>query len=759
MRRLLPLAALLASAAAAGLAGDARADGFLVPLRPDRPVRGDYAVTYHRVDVRVDGQKARIRVDQEFENLSSTNLEAEYVFPVPPGAMVSAVTLMVDGRGMEGRLLRAEEARRIYDDIVRRQKDPALVEYVGRDVFRASIFPIPPRGRRQLVLEYDHLLPKDGETIELVYPLNTEKFSARALQDVRVTVDIAAPASIGPVYSPSHEVNVARPDGRRALVTFQQRDVRPETDFLLYWTPSAAEVGATLLTHWPRGEDRGWFLFLASPSVPDTAVKAAAAREVVLVCDTSGSMAGEKIEQAKAALRQVIGGLSDGDRFNVITYGSGVFPMWDASQPATRERRDEAMRFVDGVRVAGGTNIDGALQAALSAPALDGFPRTVLFLTDGRPTMGETQPERILENVRKSDPSGRSRVFSFGVGVDLNTVLLDKLALQNHGVPTYVRPNEDVERKVAGMYEKIRHPVLTDVRVDFSGMSASEVLPAATPDLFRGGQVVVAGRYRKGGPIDVVVTGRDGAAGREFPYRLNAAGPGEGLRDDFPARVWAVRRIAELVDQVRLLGRREPELVNEIVALSTRFGILTEYTSYLADETADHGRFRENFERTLSRLGEAADAGAAGFAASANQEARREADRPLPAPTAPPPADGRGGGYAGGPPPAAEKAKSLEEAARAGLLKADGSGRDVEAEVVGGLRQVGNRAFYKRAQAWVDADVKDAKKIDETVVRWSPRFFELLATTTSLENARLAQSGDVLLVLQGRNVLVQDVAR
>jgi len=292
--------------------------------------------------------------------------------------------------------------------------------------------------------------------------------------------------------------------------------------------------------------------------------------------------------------------------------------------------------------------------------------------------------------------------------------------------------------------------------VDFSGMSASEVLPAATPDLFRGGQVVVAGRYRRGGPIDVVVTGRDGASGREFPYRLAAAGPGEGLRDDFPARVWAVRRIAELVDQVRLLGRREPELVNEIVALSTRFGILTEYTSYLADETADHGRVHDNFERTLSRLGEAADAGAAGFAASANQEARREADRPLPSPTTSPAPRA-----AAGPPadPVAQKAKSVDEAARAGLLKADGSGRDLEAQAVGGVRQVGNRAFYKRAQAWVDSDVKDAAKVDETVVRWSPRFFELLATTTSLENARLAQSGDVLLRLQGKNVLVQDVAR
>jgi Ca-activated chloride channel family protein len=755
MRLLRPLASVLAAAAlATAVAGTASADGFLVPIRPERRVRGDYAVTFHHVEATVSGQKARIRVDQEFRNVSPAVLEAEYVFPVPPGALVSGVTLMVDGRGLEGRLLRAEEARRVYDEIVRRQKDPALVEYVGRDIFRASIFPIPPGASRRLVLEYDHLLPKDGGLVELVYPLNTEKFSAHPLKDVSITVDLASDAAIGPVYSPSHEVTVARRDPKHAHVTFRDAGVLPATDFLLYWASSTADVGATLLTHWPRGEDRGWFLFLASPTLPDGEAVAARPREVVLVCDTSGSMAGEKIDQAKAALRQVVGGLADADRFNLVTYGSGVFPLWDASMPATRERREEALRFVESVRVAGGTNIDGALDTALSFPAVAGLPRTVLFLTDGRPTMGEMNPDEIVKKVAARNAAADARIFVFGVGVDLNTSLLDRLALGNHGVPTYVRPKEDVERKVAAMYEKIRFPVLTDLKVEFAGMSASEVLPGSVPDLFRGGQVVLAGRYRKGGSVTVVVTGEDGGSGREFPYRLEAGGEGEGLRDDFPARVWAARRIADLVDQVRLLGRKDPELIDEIVALSTRFGIVTEYTSYLADETADHGRFEENERRTLSALrdlaegGVAAGDGALGFAQSSNQKARREADRPLPAP----------GGSAGAPftpPPASAPA---EEMAKSGLLKSDARGRDVTVEVVTGVRQVGNRAFYKRSKGWVDAEVTDAEKVDETVVRWTPRFFDLLATTTALENARLAQEGTVLLRLQGRNVLVTDAA-
>jgi Ca-activated chloride channel family protein len=787
MRRLLLALASAAVAASALLAAapPARADGFLVPLEPRRPVRRDWAVTYHRVDVEVGGQKAHVRVDEEFTNLASSALEAEYVFPLPAGAMVSGVTLMVDGRGMEGRLLRADEARRIYDDIVRRQKDPALVEYVGRDFFRASIFPIPPGGARQLVLEYDQLLPRDGETIELLYPLNTEKFSAKPLHDVSVRVRLQSATGIGAIYSPTHDVIISRPDSKRAEATFRAREVRPETDFLLYWGETGAEVGATLLTHWPRGEDRGYFLLLASPTLPDGQRQAAKPKDVVLCVDVSGSMAGPKLEQTKAAVRQVLGGLNDGDRFNVIKYSNGVVPLWDTSTPLTAASRKEAMDFVEQMQATGGTNIHDALMAALGQPAVAGMPKVVLFMTDGRPTLGETTDvEEILRRAKKANAGGAVRIFVFGVGVDVNPVLLDRLALDHHGVPTYVRPNEDVERKVAALYEKVRFPVLTDVRVDFGGLSPSEVLPGSAPDLFRGGQVVLAGRYRKGGPVDVVVSGKDGAEGREFHYKLAAGEEGQGLRDDFPARVWALRRIGDLVDQVRLLGRPEKELVDEIVRLSTKFGIMTEYTSFLADERADHGRVADNTVRALDELrrmrggfeegaaGGAPDAGAA-FAAGENQKARREADKPVPAPAATPPPAARpaapgdepkapsGGGSGGVSGPAFDRAGGKQYLAKS---KEGAKGRDVDDEAIEGVQNVGNRAFYKRSLAvtrrgaWVDAEVKDAAQVDERVARWSPRFFELLATTSADENKRLSQEGDVLLRIAGKNVLVEDEA-
>jgi len=708
------------------LAAPAHADGFLIPTRPEQPVRGQWAVTYHRVEVAVHGPHARVTVDQEFVNLGAMPLEAEYVFPLPHGAMVSSLTLFENGRGLEGRVLRAEEARRIYEEIVRRQKDPALLEYLGDDFFRVSVFPIPAGGRRRVVLKYDQLLKTDGGTTEYLYPLNTEKFSARPLEEVVVSVDLETEEPLGPIYSPSHDVAVSRTGATRARVSYEANRVTPDRDFLLYWSTTRNPVGASLLTYWPRDEDRGYFLFLASPVVGG---KEAAARpkQITLVVDTSGSMAGDKIEQVRAALRQVIGGLNPGDRFNVVAYHTGIIPLWNEVQPVTDARRKEAFDFVAGLRAEGGTNIKEALTFALGGTGTDGGSSVILFLTDGRPTVGSTDTDEILRAVKDANPSGHTRVFVFGVGVDVNTVLLDRLALENHGAPSFVRPDEDVERKVASLYEKLRYPVLTDLSFQAAGMRVTEVLPATVPDLFRGGQVVLAGRYARGGRVESVLAGLDGNVTREYHYVVNAGRCGEGLANDFPARVWAIRRIGQLIDAVRLAKRPERELIDEIVRLSTRFGILTEYTAFLADDSVDHTRFLENVGRAGRLLDALTDkeVGAAGFAQSANQAGRRDASRA----------------------PAPEEQE---------LLLGDEGDRDVRVETVSGLRQQGNRTFYKRSVGWVDANLEDMHRVEETVTRWSPRFYELLRTTTQEENARLAQAGTLVLEIQGRVLRVVD---
>ena len=720
------LLATLAIAAFAALAAPARADGFLIPTRPQEPVRGRWAVSYHRVESVVRGPHAQVTVDQEFVNLSATTLETEYVFPLPKGAMVSSLTLFENGRGLEGRILRAEEARRIYEEIVRRQKDPALLEYLGNDFFRVSVFPIPAGGKRRVVLKYDQLLTSDGGTVEYLYPLNTEKFSARPLSEVVVSVDLETEAPLGPIYSPSHDVAVSRTAPNKARISYEATRTTPDRDFLLYWSTTHNPVGASLLTYWPHDEDRGYFLFLASPVVGGEQA-AARPKQVTLVVDTSGSMAGDKIEQVRAALRQVIGGLNPGDLFNVIAYHTAVIPLWDAVQPASDARRKEAFDFIASLRAEGGTNIKDALASALAGSRSDGMSSVILFLTDGRPTVGSTDTNEILGAVKAANAESRTRVFAFGVGVDVNTVLLDRLALENHGAPTFVRPSEDVEPKVAALYEKLRYPVLTDLAFEARGMRVTELLPGILPDLFRGGQIVLAGRYERGGRVESVLSGTDGNVTREYHYVVNAGRKGEGLTNDFPARVWALRRIGELIDAVRLSGRPSKELVDEIVRLSTRFGILTEYTSFLADDRVDPSRLAENArraDRLLDALAEK-EVGAAGFAQSANQAGRRGASRA----------------------PASEEQD---------LFLADEGGRDVHLQNVTGLRQQGNRTFYRNAAGWVDAGVADLQNVHETVRRWTPRFYEILRGTTNEENARLAQAGTLVLEIQGRVLRITD---
>lgn len=718
-----PLPLLLGAVLAALLlAAPARADGFLIPTQPDRPVRGQWAVRYHDVDVVVRGPHARVTVDQEFVNLGASTLEAEYVFPLPHGAMVSSITLFENGKGLEGRLLRAEEARRIYEEIVRRQKDPALLEYLGGDFFRVRVFPIPGGGRRRVVLKYDQLLQSDAGTVELLYPLNTEKFSARPLEKVSVNVDLQVDAPLGPIYSPSHDVTVVRKAPESAHIRYEASDTLPQEDFLLYWDTTRNAIGGTLLTYWPHQDDRGYFLYLASP-VLGTADDAAKPKEITLVVDTSGSMAGDKIDQVRAALRQVIGGLNPGDRFNVIAYHTAVMPLWPEVRPVDGAAQKEAFEFVSTLRAEGGTNIEAALSAALAGTGGGEMASVVLFLTDGRPTVGTTDADAILASVKAANPEGKARVFAFGVGVDVNTVLLDRLALENHGAPSFVRPGEDVEPKVASLYDKVRYPILTDLAFRAPGFRVSELLPETLPDLFKGGQVVLAGRYAKGGRVETILSGRDGHVTREYHTILEAAERGRGVRSDFPARVWATRRIAQLVDAIRLQKKADPELVGEIVRLSTRFGILTEYTAFLAAEEGDHTRVRENAiaaGRILDRLADR-EVGAGGVAQSKNQVARRGAERAPSAPT---------------------------------FWLPDADDRDVSTQTVSGVRQVGNRTFYRRSIGWVDAEVPGLHAAEETIARWSPRFFELLGTTTPEENARLSQAGSLVLEVQGRIVRI-----
>ncbi len=558
----------------------ALADGIVIP----EPIPGVpivdvpyLTIKYHRVTVTIEDQVATTHVDQVFVNEGRYEVEGTYIFPLPEEAAISEFAMWVDGQKLEGQVLERDQARRIYEDIVRRRRDPALLEYVGRDAFQASIYPIPPGGERRIELEYSQVLAVDNGLVEYVYPLNTEKFSPRPLEEVTVNVTIRSLEPLKAIYSPSHDVDVVRRGDHNALVGYEEYDVKPDRDFVLYYTVSPEDVGLNLLSYRPDGGSDGFFLLLAAPKV-EIETQEVVAKDVILVLDISGSMRGEKIEQAKEALDFVLDNLHEEDRFNVIAFSTSTHQYARDLVPAGE--RGEARDFVARLEANGSTDINRALLEALDMVG-DRRPTTLIFLTDGLPTTGEVDVERIIDNVGDDAP-GNVRIFPFGLGYDVNTVLLDTIALNHRGASGYVRPEQAIDEKVSAFYAKVSTPLLADLEIDFGQMDVDDVYPYPLPDLFAGTQLVVVGRYRQGGDTTITLQGE--VNDESESYRYNDVSFHRTGGEEFIARLWATRKIGYLLQQIRLHGE-EKELIDEIVDLSIRYGIITPYTSFLVEET------------------------------------------------------------------------------------------------------------------------------------------------------------------------------
>ena len=695
------------------------ADGFIIPQPPvDHPIPWrdiPLTVKYHRVNVTIEDQVATTKVDQLFVNDADFAVEGTYIFPLPEDAAVSSFDMWVDGKKLEGRLLGRDEARRIYEDIVRRQKDPALLEYAGRGAFQARIFPIPPHGERRIELSYTQVLPQQSGLVHYRYPLNTEKFSARPLSEVAINVSVKDRAPLRAIYSPSHQVQVERSGDKAASVGYEAQDVRPDRDFDLYYSISTDAIAVNLLSYKPFDED-GYFLLLVTP--PVEAQGQTVAKDVMLVLDTSGSMDGAKIVQAKGAAKYVLDNLGGNDRFNIVAFSTATRLFSDKPVPASQ--RQAGRDFVDKLQAAGSTDINRALLEAI-AGADPTRPTVVIFLTDGLPTAGETDPDRIVANVSANAPKS-VRLFAFGVGYDVDTVLLDELSSKQRGTSAYVRPEQDIKEEVSGFYEKVSSPVLVDVAAQFTGVKVDDLYPYPLPDLFAGSQLVVAGRYRTGGTADLRLSGQVNGQTRVNRYTgLTFVDRGGS---EFIPRLWAQRKIGYLLTQIRLKGSN-PELVQEVTDLATKFGIATPYTSFLVEEP---GVTVQPIPGPRPSMG--------GFGGG-----------PATAPTMAPAAD------AGASAPAARSgaaavAKSQSEAQMQQAETAP------EAPAGSTIRQVGDKTFVLQDGVWVDTAF-DAKKMKAVVVKFgSDQYFKRL--TDRPEIARYLALGDkVTFVLQGTAYAVE----
>jgi Ca-activated chloride channel family protein len=770
----------LAVLALLGLTQAARPQGLIVDRRPSVPVAGAFEVRNVGLDARIRDQVAEVQVTQTFHNPQSVEIEAEYLFPMPDEGAVQNFVLMVDGRELPGRLLNKDEARRIYEDIVRRKKDPALLEYMGQGLIRTSVFPIPPHAERTVTLRYTQLCRRDRDVVEFSYPLGTQKFTRKPIEKLTLKARIESKEPIKSVYCPGEDVEIKRDGDHEARVELTRRDVIPTSDFRLIYTLSEGAVGASVLSYRSSEGDDGYVLVLASPEVRRDADEERRAKTVVFVLDRSGSMTGEKIEQARNALKFVLRNLREGDTFNILAYDDRVESFKPELQRYDSEARDAAIKWVENLYPGGSTNIDEALGTALKMIKDRERPGYVLFLTDGLPTAGETNEAAIAKHAKEANDA-RARIFCFGVGYDVNARLLDRISGGNSGTSEYVKPDQDIEASVSRFFRRLTSPVLSDIRLRFEGTDINRGYPRDVPDLFEGGQIVWVGRYRESGKSRLRIEGRIGRETKELSFPADLASPGEGGRYRFVETLWAMRRVGYLIDQIDLNGQNR-ELTDELVELSKKYGILTPYTSFLADERVDLHAASDNFRRAgeqLSMLHEAE--GRSGVAQRAYKARALNAGQ-------------AGGGFGGmggmmgrmgdGAAPAQDYALAMR-GAQAGQAPAApaGPGQPVtsggsiyaalrapaanaapviaedaegQARVVGSVRRIGDKTFFRRGERWVDATVTPEQEAKARRIRqFSDDYFELARKQSAEMNQYLTFEEPVTVNLDGATYTIE----
>ncbi len=719
-------ALLLASLLLAPLALEAQ--GVIIP-RPCRPngCGGDASVSRlsSEVEASLDGRVLTYEVTETFVNRGGRLGEADYLFPLPRGAAFKDLKLEINGELVSGETLGAEEARRIYEEIVRRERDPALVEYMGHGLLRTRIFPIVPGEEKKVVVSFQMVAEREGDAVRVDYfrgsrfdradaprPLPTprrapdrrrpveEEDDARPDGRAEFVLTYPSTADWGTPYSPTHALRTTESRGRtRVAVRGDASDVT-----ILLPLRVSDQAAITVLTHGAARED-GFALITLSAPANRTRVTP---RDITLVLDVSGSMSGQKMTQARAAGRQLLATLTPRDRFRIVDFASDVRTFRDGFVAATPENIEDAEEYLRDLKAQGSTNISGALAEALSVPATEGRMPLVLFITDGEPTVGLRDPVAIADEAAKL--RGRRRIFSFGVGADVNTPLVERLALEGRGTAHFVRPEESVERAVALVASRLTSPVATDLRIRAEGVRLSRMHPNGPVDLFAGQDLVVLARYDGSGRARIRFDGQTADGPVSWTETVNIA---DRERDnEFIPRLWATQRVGWLSAERRRNGP-SPELDDEMRELGERYGIPTELTSYFVKEpgmVADGA-----LQRMAPVVGRAAGAdlpATVAPTAAAAPEARRERD------------------FAN-----ARRAQEQMQVKSLGMV-GDVSAQLAEQAAAMGVqaRRADGRAFTLQDSVWVDAGVRaDAKVI--RIKAYSGAYFKLLELAPSLREA------------------------
>lgn len=673
-------------------------------------IQNAYEVLSINVDANIKDQIADVTVTQTIYNPGNRALEVEIFFPLPNGGIVQNFMMMVNGKEIPGVLMKQEEARGIYEEIVRRKRDPALMEYAGYGLFKTSVFPIQVGEERNISVRYTQVCDRNMNAINFVYPFGTQKFSAKALRSVSLNARIESSEGLKSIYSPTDDIVIKRSGNNAATVKMEKHYVLPTSDFKMVFTSDNGVLGASLLSVKSAANEDGYFMLLASPTVVEVVKQTK--KNIIFVLDRSGSMMGTKIEQAKKAVEFVLKNLNEGDLFNIIAYDDRIEKFKPEMQRYNKETYEEAFTYINSIGPGGGTNINSGLTSAMDILTDTENPNYILFLTDGLPTAGVTDEIQISKNCAAQNKV-KARVFAFGVGNDVNARLLDRLTSGNGGLSEYVKPGEDIEASVAKIYGSISSPLLTDINIKFDNMDARSTYPEILPDLFRGGQIIWVGKYSKPGKTNVTITGKNNGKLLTFTFPVEFNSHTGTKSNDYVEKIWASRRVGYLINQIDLNGKNQ-ELVDELVRLSKQYGILTPYTAFLAREDVDLSEVSQN-----------------------NVEANKELEK----------LDRVSGSVAND---QRVYKKSMQENAKVNAPMSTNNGGPELAQVAN-VKNVGNKTFYNKNNTWIDADAdKEVQKNAIKVKLYSDDYFKLAKGQSAEFNQYLSVGENVVVVMNGQ---------
>jgi len=697
-------------------------------VRSPQPVM----VWLDHVDVEITDQVAVKTYNCTFKNPNAKAVVGgECYMELEPGARVSNMSIVVNGKQSTAEILDVKKANKVFTEIVSEGGSPALLEYYGNQLIRTRIPKIAPRGTVTVKLRYTMVLDKKADLVRLQMLNTNPKAKMQTLKSSSVRVAIKSEEPIKNDYSPSHAINIVEEPGWDVVVKWSKENYQPTHPFVLYYQLAHEKVGATLLAHREPGEN-GHFMLLLSPTIggDDTMTEDdVLPKDVVFCVDTSGSMMkGGKMKQARAALAHCLNQLRAGDRFNIVDFGTGVRVFAENTMVEFNAKsRERALNYADKLYARGGTSMDEALQTSLNLFDSKDRLKMILFATDGLPTVGERSPDAILANMQKRNQKN-VRLFVFGEGNDVDSRLLDLLAARHRGEAEYVLPDEDITKKISRFFARVGSPVMTDVEVFFDGVQTRDVLPRSTPDLYRGEQIVLYGRYEGGGVHNLRVRGRVGGEYKTFVYQVEFPASATSDRNAFVPRLWAGEMVDFLLDEIRVSGQEDSELVDEVTRLARRYGIVTPYTSFLMVEDTCNAPLAQQIRNFRGRL--KADGNLLGKAyggtavTNAWQQSRNNLNRK------------RSG-------PAAALYQQVSDGLKQESRVVAGSQQGLAA-----MRYVGNRTFYNARGRWYDSRYDDTQSSKvQNVKIGSPEFVDLLQNSPSL--AKYMSQGDVVVQHKG----------